>query len=170
MKIKLTSPSYEHIEEITKARDTFIDNNEAENGISGSSYLMDYKTIEDWIEFVKIGKGKSGQVPFRQYVALNEQNEVVGFINIRITLNEYLLNYGGHIGYGVTPHFRKKSIATEMLKQALLICKKEGMHEVLVTCLNSNIGSEKVILNNNGIFEDARTVEDKTFKRFWITI
>lgn len=33
---------------------------------------------------------------------------MVGAINIRHKLNDYLLNYGGHIGDGVRPSERKK--------------------------------------------------------------
>ena len=37
-----------------------------------------------------------------------ERNKMVGAINVRHKLNDYLLNYGGHIGDGIRPSERKK--------------------------------------------------------------
>ncbi|ASZ09228.1 GNAT family N-acetyltransferase [Mesoplasma chauliocola] len=105
-------------------------------------------------------------MPFKQYLAVDENDNFVGIINIRLKLNEYLLNYGGHIGYSVSPENRNKGIATEMLSQALEVCKKEGIYEVLVTCTNQ--ASEKVIIKNGGLFEDIRSDGKTSFKRFWI--
>ena len=45
-----------------------------------------------------------------------------------------------------------------------------GIKKVLVTCDYDNIGSEKVILKNNGIYENTIKEEGKEnfIKRFWI--
>ncbi|AAT76003.1 predicted acetyltransferase of 30S ribosomal protein L7 [Mesoplasma florum L1] len=169
MKLKVVKPQWEHIEEILNALEDFKKYpNEIKENIQGSSDILSFERIEDWLEFVHEGVGNAGWMPFNQYLALDEENKVIGFINLRLKLNEYLLNFGGHIGYGVVPSRRKQGYATEMLKQTLKIAKKEGINEILITCLDSNIASEKVILNNGGIYEDSRINGDKTIKRFWI--
>src|SRR5690606_28702546 len=47
-------------------------------------------------------------VPHTTYWLVNNQERVIGAINIRHRLNEKLLNIGGHIGYGIRPSERKK--------------------------------------------------------------
>ena len=57
-----------------------------------------------------------------------------------------------------------------MLKLALEKCKLLHIEKVLVTCREENIGSAKVIENNNGIYENSftNTKDGKTYRRYWI--
>ena len=75
---------------------------------------------------------------------------MVGAVNIRHKLNEYLLQYGGHIGDGIRPGERGKGYATRMIGLALEECKKLGIRKVLMVCDKENIGSAKSILKNGG--------------------
>ena len=54
----------------------------------------------------------------------NGDNRILGAIDIRYGLNDYLYNYGGHIGYGIRPTERKKGYVSEMLSLALDICRE----------------------------------------------
>ena len=78
--------------------------------------------------------------------------------------------WGGHIGYYVRPTERKKGYASEMLRLNLLNAKQLGIDKVLVTCDADNIGSEKTILANGGVFEKEILVDDCIMKRYWITV
>ncbi|ATZ18441.1 acetyltransferase [Williamsoniiplasma somnilux] len=170
MEIKLIKPLKIHTEQISKMIEDFkfIDN--VENGISGSSKVLAYPNIADWIKFVNTEVPKNGMSPFKQYIAINENNDVVGFINLRLELNEYLFNFGGHIGYAISPQQRNKGYATEMLKQGLKKIKALGINDVLITCLENNQASEKVILNNGGVYENSLKENENIFKRFWIKL
>ncbi|WP_231514900.1 GNAT family N-acetyltransferase [Oceanobacillus salinisoli] len=56
-----------------------------------------------------------------------------------------------------------------MLALALKKCKELHIDRVLVTCDEDNIGSAKVILNNNGKEDRSFIDEHGTVKRrFWI--
>lgn len=56
--------------------------------------------------------------------------------------------------------------------EALNFCKSIGLKKVLITCLEDNISSEKVILKCGGVLEDVRySKEDNSnIKRFWIIL
>lgn len=46
-------------------------------------------------------------------------SEMVGVLNLKFTLTEYLLNYGGHVGYAVKPSRQGHGLATQMMHHAL---------------------------------------------------
>ena len=81
-------------------------------------------------------------------------NKIIGMINIRHYLNDYLMGQSGHIGYGVRPNERQKGYATKMLELGLEKCIELGIDKVLVICDKTNIGSAKTIEKNNGKLEN----------------
>ena len=86
--------------EIQEFKEDFIHNNEV---IHGGFKLAEF-TIEKWIQFNNnmkdIDTGTSGYVSAHTFFALVD-GKIVGIVNARHNLNDYLLNYGGHIGYSV---------------------------------------------------------------------
>lgn len=113
---------------------------------------------------------KEGWVPDSTYWLVNEDNRILGVVNIRHTLNDHLMNVGGHIGYGIRPSERQKGYATELLALSLEKTQELGIDRVLVVCDAWNIPSEKTILNNGGI-SDIDFIEENgnVIKRFWIS-
>lgn len=99
--------------------------------------------------------------------------KIVGRSSIRHELNDYLLKVGGHIGYAVATEYRKKGIATEILKQSLVYCKDVlKLDRVLVTCDEDNGGSVKTILKNGGVLENIVLAKSGTkyTNRYWINL
>ncbi len=112
-------------------------------------------------------------VPATQFMLVRKaDNKVLGFLQVRHEFNDYLSKYGGHIGYSVRPSERRKGYAKVMLKMALPFCREIGLDKVLITCMDGNIGSEKTILANGGVFESTvhEPNENKDLKRFWIEL
>ncbi len=101
---------------------------------------------------------------------LVNNNILIGAIDVRHRLNEYLSFRGGHIGYGIRPSERKNGYASLMLSLALKECEKIGLSKILITCSKSNIGSAKTILNNGGILDSEDFDNDDVFQRYWITL
>ncbi len=99
-----------------------------------------------------------------------DRDTMVGAVNIRHYLNEYLLKYGGHIGDGIRPSERRKGYVTKMISLALEECKKLGMDKVLLVCDKDNIGSVKSIINNGGVLENEVLKEGKLIQRYWIML
>ena len=91
-------------------------------------------------------------------------------IDIRHRLNDYLLNFGGHIGYSVRKSERQKGYATEMLNLALKECVNLGIKKVLITCDKNNVASAKTIINNGGKLENEIAKEDRITQRYYITL
>lgn len=110
-------------------------------------------------------------VPHSTYWLMNEQDVLVGAVNIRHRMNQKLLNCGGHIGYGIRPSYRRKGYASALLFHALQIAKSMGLSRVLLVCNAGNIGSEKTILKHGGQFESEFIEENGNIvKRFWIDV
>lgn len=99
-------------------------------------------------------------------------DKLVGRVNFRHELNDFLLKVGGHIGYGVLPNFRRRGIATELLRATLKEAKSRGLKRVLVTCNDDNVGSAKTIEKNGGQLENVLTLGDdqKAKRRYWIEL
>ena len=105
-------------------------------------------------------------VPAIQLVSFDEAGHALGFLNLRLRLNDYLLEKGGYIGYSIRPSERGKGYAKESLRQGLQIAKEKNIHRVLVTCSIKNPASRVVILANGGQLEDIRHETE----RYWIDL
>ena len=129
-------------------------------------YFKEY-SYEQWIKKViadlDIANIAPGRVPALTYFYLREDDDkVIGMINIRLALNDYLRKEGGHIGYSIRPSERRKGYGSLMLKEALEFCKIIGLNKVLITCDKSNKASAGVIKSCNGQLEEEFYSE--TFK------
>lgn len=101
-----------------------------------------------------------------------EGKTLVGVFSLKFELTEFLLNFGGHVGYAVRPSARNRGIATQIMKQGKELAAKAGFERILCVCDEDNAASEKVILKNGGIFENKIfDPEEQVFvKRYWINI
>ena len=171
-KLNLVFPSEEYKNQIISYKEEFILNNDS---MDGTSNLISYENIDEWLEKLKRNLKEETVdkelVPATTYLVIREDDKrLVGMIDIRHKLNDYLLNFGGHIGYSVRKTERRKGYATEMLKLSLEKCKELNIEKVLITCSKENIPSAKTILNNNGILENEIKNGDKITQRYWINL
>lgn len=134
-------------------------------------FKNDYADFDFYLNNLEIINPHDGFVPDSVFFCLDEErNRVVGAVNIRHYLNDYLLNYGGHIGDGIRPSERRKGYATKMIGLALDECKKLGIERVLLVCDKNNIGSAKSIINNGGVLENEVYEDGDLLQRYWITL
>lgn len=148
---------------------------QSEDSMDGTAGLDCWDTFEEWYAAIcdnaKEETAREGRVPATTLLAISrEDNRVIGMIDIRHRLNDYLLQFGGHIGYSVRESERQKGYATQMLRLALLECQKMSMDTVLVTCYKDNIPSAKTILRNHGALENEVQEGDKWTQRYWISL
>lgn len=98
------------------------------------------------------------------------ETKIYGMVHIRHTLNDALLEAGGHIGYGIVPSERGKGYAKEQLRLALPVAKSLGISRALITCDDDNDASAKTIESCGGVLEDKRKSGEKAVRRYWIDI
>jgi predicted acetyltransferase len=114
----------------------------------------------------------AGLVPYTTFYGF-VGDVIVGRLSIRHKLNESLELYGGHIGYVVIDKYRRRGYATEMLRQALPICKDQlGMQRVLLICADDNVASSRVIQRCGGKLHSQIWNEElqKLTRRYWIEL
>ena len=135
-------------------------------------FKNDYHDFDYYLDNLEIREPKEGKVPDSVFFLLDtERNTLLGAVNIRHYLNDYLLQYGGHIGDGIRPSERRKGYATEMVRLALIECKKLGIDKVLMICDKSNLASAKTIIKNGGILENEFLDDNgRIQQRYWIEL
>ena len=169
--IKLTKDYYFQLKEVIDEwkMDQEINNT---NHSPWAIFKNDYHDFDYYLENLEHKEPKEGKVPDSVFFLLDEErNILLGAVNIRHYLNDYLLKYAGHIGDGIRPSERRKGYATEMIRLALLECKKLGIYKVLMVCDKDNVGSRKSIVSNGGVLEDEFVDEKgKVNQRYWIKL
>jgi predicted acetyltransferase len=143
----------------------------------GFSFLVeDYDPSEAWIAYLarldRVSRGVSlpeGRVPATFLVAVVDDT-IVGRTSIRHALNDFLTTWGGHIGYGVRPAFRRRGYATAILKQSLNVARTLGIEQALVTCYDSNVASAAVIESCGGVLENIvpGLAGEAPKRRYWL--
>lgn len=156
--IKLVRPSKEIKEKVLSFKKDFLDNNESV--INGSELLDKTEDFDQWLAAVTANTNPETVNPAwvltDTFFAVDDTEKIVGIIDLRHTLNDFLKDCG-HCGYSVRPSERKKGYATEMLKQLKIFAKDSGMENLQLAVERSNEASVKTILKNGGVYE--RTFE-----------
>lgn len=170
----LIRPTSEYASQIAEYRQEFLD---AGDSMDGTGPLRRLEDPEEYIktcaEYEDPQMVPAHLVPATQFLFVRKSdNRLVGMLQVRHCFNDYLEKYAGHIGYSVRPSERRKGYAKLMLKMALPFCREIGIKKVLISCIDGNIGSEKTILANGGVYESTvyEPNGNENLKRFWIEL
>lgn len=102
---------------------------------------------------------------------LMDDGEFIGAMSIRHRLNDFLKEFGGHVGYAIRPSKRGHGYGTMGLSLALDFLKERGVTRVFVTCDDDNLASKKIIESNGGVLQDTVEIPQnpgKSTMRWWI--
>ncbi|WP_024417900.1 GNAT family N-acetyltransferase [Streptococcus suis] len=141
---------------------------EAAGSAMDGGFISKDVDFEDWIlrnQDYEAGLNlPDGFVPSIQYVSFDQTGLALGFLSLRLRLNDFLLNKGGHIGYSIRPTERGKGHAKEQLRLGLQEAATKNISKVLVTCSTDNQASRRTIVACGGVLEDVRD----GVERYWI--
>ena len=170
--LELVEPTMDYKDQVLAFKAEML---EYGGGFDGCAGLEDTDTYEEWLDF-RGREARKGWVLSNTWLTVRKSdNRVVGIIDCRSALTDFLRQYGGHIGYCIRPTERRKGCAVEQLRLALEKYREAGEKRVLVTCDKSNTASRRTILANGGVLENE--VEDQPglgesgiIQRYWITL
>lgn len=152
-KFYLEEPSINRKDESISYINEFYKYNSEINGTGGlDRYLDDY---EGWLKKLDedyTRKTNEEKVPARTYFFIRENdNKIIGMINIRLALNEKLKKFGGNIGYSIRPTERGKGYNKINLYLGLKVCQNYGISKVLLDADKDNPASWRTIEALGGI-------------------
>lgn len=151
--LRLVRPGMEWKEKALAFRQEFFDHGEPV--IFGSELLDKTDRYEDWLEAAARNACPETVNPAwvltDTYFAV-DGGEIVGIIDLRHTLNDFLKDLG-NCGYSVRPACRRKGYGKRMLRLALDRAREAGMEELRVSVERGNAPSVGVILGCGGVYE-----------------
>ena len=173
-KLLLLSPTAKYIPQYEAYRREFLDFGGSMDGAGGLRRLESGRAWLDEVErFSRPETVPEGKVVSTQFILVREADDrLLGMLQLRHDLNDYLRRVAGHIGYSVRPSERRRGYAKRMLAMALDEARALGLERVMISCSVENEASRRTILSNGGVFES--TVWDETdgelLERYWIEL
>lgn len=121
----------------------------SQNPIFGEPYSEYQKYLEQYKKEESIPNIQNHDATTNRYIYYVD-NYPVGEIGIRTKLNDFWMNKGSQLFYKIRLSERNKGYGTQMLKLALIECKKLGFQKVRINCDDTNTASKVIIIRNGG--------------------
>ncbi len=142
--------------------------------VNGAGSLVRLGSYEAFLLHEEKLKSKStlplGSVLGETLYLVNDEDVVIGMINLRYELNGEFGKKYGHIGYSIRPKFRNQGYAVIQLKLVLDLYRKKGFKQVMLSTSPDNIGSQKVIIACGGYLFETLKIEDEIYLKYWIIL
>ena len=145
--------------EIIEYINEFVEYNSDINGTGSLDKILEGYTFEQALERClnmenKDYAEKFGRCQGKTFLLVRENdNRIVGTINVRWNLNDAMLRFGGHIGYGIRPTERRKGYNKINLYLGMMEAKKVGLEKVMLDCDVNNLGSDRTLKALGGKLE-----------------
>ena len=179
MKFYLEKPSLERKAEALEYLDEHVKYASDINGSGGLDKCLNGMSYEDWLirldnmkdeEYARSINRCPGETFF---LIRRDDNKIVGMLNIRHKLTDAMLEFAGHIGYGIRPTERQKGYNKINLYLGLIKAKEEfNLDKVMLGCSADNIGSDKTIKALGGVLEKSEVdpMDGELTNVYWIDV
>lgn len=158
-KFYLERPSLERKDEIIEYINEFVEYNSEINGTGGLDKIIEGCTFEQALarclsmedeDYAK----KINRCPSKTFLLIRENdNRIVGTINVRWNLTEAMKQFGGNIGYGIRPTERRKGYNKINLYLGMQEAQNLGLDRVMLDCDVNNLGSDRTLKALGGVLE-----------------
>ena len=155
----LEKPSIERKDEIIEYLDEFVEYNSDINGTGSLDKIYEGYTFEQALERClnmedeEYAKSVNRSASKTFLLIRENDNKIIGTINVRWNLPEAMQKFGGNIGYGVRPTERRKGYNKINLYLGLIEAQKLGLDRVMLDCASDNIGSDKTMQALGGMLD-----------------
>ena len=155
----LEMPSIERKNEIIDYINEFVLYNSDIHGTGSLDKILEGYTFEQALERClnmqdKEYAKKLGRCQSKTFLLIRENDDkIVGTINVRWNLTESMKQFGGNIGYGIRPTERRKGYNKINLYLGLIEAQKLGLDRVMLDCDVNNLGSAKTMQSLGGVLE-----------------
>lgn len=171
MSIRLVVPTGEDKTKAIEFKQEFFENKEYV--INGSELLDQTEDYAVWLTSIKNNAKKETVSPSwvvtDTYFAVDENDRIVGIIDLRHELNDFLRDFG-HSGYSVRPSERCKGYATQMLGLIKDVAKSHGMDKLQLSVERNNEPSVKTIVKNGGEYERSFSFQNEEADVYFIKL
>lgn len=158
-KFYLEQPSMDRKDEIIEYLNEFIEYRSDINGTGSLDKIFEGYTFEQALDRCLNMANKEyaetvGRCQSKTFLLIRQNdNKIVGTINVRWNLNEAMLRFGGHIGYGIRPTERRKGYNKINLYLGMIEARKIGLEKVMLDCDVNNLGSDRTLKALGGTLE-----------------
>jgi len=116
------------------------------------------ESIGDFERFIQLCSDEAvgrnlapGRVPQSTFWLIRGEQKLLACSRLLHSLNAFLEEEGGHIGYDVRPSERRRGYRTQILRMTLDKARDLGLKQVLVTADSPNVASWRIIEKNGGV-------------------
>lgn len=146
-KFYLEKPTFNRKNDALEYIHEFFETNSGIHGVGSlNKYIDDYG---GWLRFIEENWNRQVTdtwVPSHTYFLIRKNDDrIVGMIDIRLALTEFLKKYGFNIGYSIRPSERGKGYNKINLYLGLQVCADYGLKEVYLDADLDNPASWKTM-------------------------
>jgi len=158
-KFYLEMPSLERKNQIIDYVNEFALYSSETNGMGSLRKMLEGYTFEQALEMCLSMQDeeyakKLGRCQSKTFLLIRENDDrIIGAINVRWNLPESMKQFGGNIGYGIRPTERRKGYNKINLYLGLIEAQKLGLDRVMLDCDVNNLGSVKTMQALGGKLE-----------------
>ncbi len=169
--LRLVRPTAAWADAILAYRQEFFDH--GEERVNGSCNLHRCPDLAPWLEVVRAIEAERlspDSIHATTFLSVDDDNQIVGTIQLRHSLTPDLELHAGHIGYAIRPSRRGQGWGRTQLLLVPGEAHALSLPRVLITCDRGNTPSARTAMACGGVLADEVPWKDGILLRYWIEL